>query len=87
MYGNSKATFEESYRTLADVLALPRRHDPEVNVLALVRDWLQRDDISPWPMILDNADNVYVFLPNKRSDDKTQTPLASYLPKTATARS
>lgn len=63
MRGNSKATFEESYRTLADVLALPRRHNPEVNVLSLVRDCLQRDDVSPWLMIVDNADDMEVFLP------------------------
>ncbi|ROT40812.1 hypothetical protein SODALDRAFT_376566 [Sodiomyces alkalinus F11] len=61
VYGSARATFEESYRALADVLALPRRHEPEVDVLALVRDWLQRDDISPWFMVVDNADDTGVF--------------------------
>ncbi|KAF9761682.1 hypothetical protein IL306_003749 [Fusarium sp. DS 682] len=69
----SKATFEESYRALADLLALPRRHEPEVNVLALVRDWLQRNDIQPWLMIVDNADDMNLFV--------SQNQLASYLPK------
>ncbi|KAF4895130.1 hypothetical protein CGCF415_v012018 [Colletotrichum fructicola] len=55
---NTKATFEESYRSMADVLALPGRHDPDVNILALVRKWLQREDVSPWLMIIDNADDV-----------------------------
>ena len=55
MHSSSKAAFKESYRALADVLSLPRRHEPEVNVLALVRDWLQRDDICPWLMVVDNA--------------------------------
>ncbi|KAF4888268.1 Kinesin light chain [Colletotrichum fructicola] len=41
---NTKATFEESYRSIADILALPRRHDPDINILALVRKWLQRED-------------------------------------------
>ncbi|KAF6806923.1 Kinesin light chain 5 [Colletotrichum sojae] len=44
VHGSTKATFEESYRSIADVLALPRRHDPDVDVLVLVRDWLQRED-------------------------------------------
>ncbi|KAJ4161659.1 uncharacterized protein LMH87_007685 [Akanthomyces muscarius] len=33
--GNSRATFEASYRSLADSLALPRRHDPKTNIFAL----------------------------------------------------
>ncbi|KAL1855871.1 hypothetical protein VTK73DRAFT_8451 [Phialemonium thermophilum] len=76
--GNSRVTFEESYRTLAGVLALPRRHDPEVDVLALVREWLQRDDVGPWLLILDNADDAHVFYPGESA---VETPLASYLPK------
>ncbi|KAM0268252.1 hypothetical protein ACHAQH_010010 [Verticillium albo-atrum] len=82
VHGNSKATFEESYRAVADVLALPRRHDPDVNVLALVRNWLQRSDVSPWLMVIDNADDVDVFFPKDGGDDGTHSPLASYLPKT-----
>ncbi|TLD20568.1 hypothetical protein PspLS_08274 [Pyricularia sp. CBS 133598] len=45
VHASTRATFEESYRSIADVLALPRRHDPDVNVLALIRDWLQRKDL------------------------------------------
>ncbi|KAM0339924.1 hypothetical protein ACHAPU_010757 [Fusarium lateritium] len=81
VHGGSKVMFEESYRSLADVLALPRRHEPEVNVLALVRDWLQRDDIAPWLMVVDNADDVNVFFPDKGPDDMSRDHLASYLPK------
>jgi hypothetical protein len=75
--GNSRATFEKSYRALADVLVLPRRHEPDVDVLALVRDWLQKDDTGPWLMVVDNADDKGVFFFDKASQD----PLASYLPK------
>ncbi|KAF4445315.1 kinesin light chain 3, partial [Fusarium acutatum] len=81
VHSSSKAAFEESYRALADVLSLPRRHEPEVNVLALVRDWLQRDDVCPWLMVVDNADNIDLFFHNKGHDDALQNRLASYLPK------
>ncbi|KAF6834014.1 Kinesin light chain 5 [Colletotrichum musicola] len=76
VHGSTKATFEESYRSIADVLALPRRHDPDVNVLVLVRDWLQRENVSPWLMIIDNADDIKMLL----SKDTNETYL-SYLPK------
>ncbi|KAF6820521.1 Kinesin light chain 5 [Colletotrichum sojae] len=73
---NTKATFEESYRSIADILALPRRHDSDGNVLVLVRDWLQREDVSPWLMIIDNADDVKMLF----SKDGIETYI-SYLPK------
>ncbi|KAF6789663.1 TPR domain-containing protein [Colletotrichum sojae] len=80
---STKATFEESYRSIADVLALPRRQDPDVNVLVLVRDWLQREDISPWLMIVDNADDVELLFYDEANGQKdTLMPTVSYLPKT-----
>ncbi|KAF6802822.1 hypothetical protein CPLU01_16140, partial [Colletotrichum plurivorum] len=79
---SSKATFEESYRSIANVLALPRRHDPDANVLALVRDWLQREDVSPWLMIVDNADDIELLLSETNGQKDALMPTASYLPKT-----
>ncbi|KAJ3483118.1 hypothetical protein NLG97_g7387 [Lecanicillium saksenae] len=77
VHAHTKATFEESYRSIANRLELPSRHDPNVNVMALVRDSLQRDDASPWLMILDNADDLSVFY-----GEAEQSPLASFLPNT-----
>ncbi|KAF6817935.1 Kinesin light chain 5, partial [Colletotrichum sojae] len=76
VHGSTRATFEESYRSIADMLALPRRHDSDVNVLVLVRGWLQREDVSPWLMIIDNTDDIKMLF----SKDDNETYL-SYLPK------
>ncbi|KAF6806860.1 Kinesin light chain 5 [Colletotrichum plurivorum] len=76
VHGSTRATFEESYRSVADVLALPRRHDSDVNVLVLVRDWLQREDVSPWLMVIDNADDIQMLF--SKNDNETYL---SYLPK------
>ncbi|KAM3435587.1 hypothetical protein NHJ13734_005490, partial [Beauveria thailandica] len=76
IHGASRATLEQSYRSLADKLALPRRHNPETNILGLVCDWLQRDDVAPWLLILDNADNFDTFFSQTK-----ESPIASYLPK------
>ncbi|KAF6781030.1 Kinesin light chain 5, partial [Colletotrichum sojae] len=76
VHGSTRATFEESYRSIADVLALPRRHDSDVNVLVLVRDWLQREDVSPWLMVIDNADDIQMLF--SKNDNETYL---SYLPK------
>ncbi|KAF6795432.1 TPR domain-containing protein [Colletotrichum musicola] len=86
VHGKSRATFKESYCTLADILTLPRRHEPDVDVLTLVHDWLQRDDISPWFMVVDNADDTGVFFPDNTPNDISQSPLASYLPKSTNGK-
>ncbi|KZL64860.1 TPR domain-containing protein, partial [Colletotrichum incanum] len=79
--GSTKATFKESYRSIADALALPRRYDPGVNVLALVRDWLQKKDVSPWLMIIDNVDDVEILFSKIDEQNDAPMPIASYLPK------
>ncbi|KAK1579716.1 uncharacterized protein LY79DRAFT_563680 [Colletotrichum navitas] len=79
---STKETFEDSYRSIAEVLALPCRHDPGVNVLALLRNWLQREDVSPWLMIVDNADDVKMLFSKLSWEKDTSMPVASYLPRT-----
>ncbi|KAF5673917.1 kinesin light chain 3 [Fusarium heterosporum] len=86
VHGGSKAAFDESYRSLADVIALPRRHEPEVNVLALVHDWLQRDDVPPWLMVFDNADDITTFFADEGPDNQSRARLAAYLPKSTNGK-
>ncbi|KAL9572088.1 hypothetical protein ACKAV7_003805 [Fusarium commune] len=96
VHASSKPRFEEAYRSIADRLRLPRRNDPGVNVLGLVRDWLQGEEAGPWLMVLDNVDNLDVLFskPDSRKDMASrcagdvdpsalsaQQPLASFLPK------
>lgn len=76
MYGVTKETLVESYQSIASQLMIPGHDDPKANVLVLVRDWLQREQVAPWLMILDNADNVATFF-----EEMASSPLASYLPK------
>ncbi|KAH9234752.1 hypothetical protein K456DRAFT_36182 [Colletotrichum gloeosporioides 23] len=75
---STKATFEESYRSIADVLALPHRHNPNINILALVRDWLQREEANsqkdilvPTASYLPKTDNRKILV-TSRSWDATE---------------
>ncbi|KAM0538120.1 hypothetical protein ACHAPP_001276, partial [Verticillium nonalfalfae] len=58
VHGSTRARIEQSYRSLADLLEIPRRHEPGVSILTLVRDWLTGPKPGKWLMILDNADDV-----------------------------
>ncbi|KAH6995530.1 P-loop containing nucleoside triphosphate hydrolase protein [Ilyonectria sp. MPI-CAGE-AT-0026] len=96
VHASSKPRFEEAYRSIADNLQLPRRNDPSIDILGLVRDWLQREEAGPWLMVLDNVDDVNLFYPNSSAgrdgaachpaDENPaalgmQRPLAAFLPK------
>lgn len=77
VHGASRDTFEASYRTIAETLLLPRRTDAGVDLLALVRDWLQNVNSNPFLMIIDNADNIGIYSGNTGNDKGLET----YLPK------
>ncbi|KAM6510855.1 hypothetical protein FSOLCH5_011300 [Fusarium solani] len=92
VHASSKLRFEEAYRSIAERLELPRRNDPDVDVLGLVRDWLQTEEAGSWMMVLDNADDANLFHPSANSrglkavDENivaksNQRPLAAYLPR------
>ncbi|KIL94216.1 hypothetical protein FAVG1_02778 [Fusarium avenaceum] len=95
VHASSKPRFEEGYRYIAERNELPRRNDPKVDVLALVRDWLQTEEAGSWLMILDNADDINFFYPNEDNEKSAtasvvggsttattdQRLLATYLPK------
>ncbi|KAH7160580.1 hypothetical protein B0J13DRAFT_581474 [Dactylonectria estremocensis] len=96
VHASSKPRFEEAYRSIADNLQLSKRNDPSVDVLGLVRDWLQKEEAGPWLMVLDNVDDVNLFYPSSSAgrdgaichpaDENpaaliVQQPLAVFLPK------
>ncbi|KAJ4263536.1 hypothetical protein NW762_006355 [Fusarium torreyae] len=95
VYASSKPRFEEAYRSIAEMHQLPKRNDPDTNVLELVRDWLITEEAGSWLMILDNADDIKLFYPTHVGGEKAATelenettqaksnqrPLAAYLPK------
>ncbi|RYP61640.1 hypothetical protein DL771_010059 [Monosporascus sp. 5C6A] len=96
VHAGSRPRFEEAYRSIAERLQLPRRNDPNVNVLRLVCDWLQTEEASSWVMVLDNVDDVNLFYPSSNGGGNKagccpadgnpaarseQRPLAAFLPK------
>ncbi|ETS73709.1 hypothetical protein PFICI_14655 [Pestalotiopsis fici W106-1] len=90
VHAGTRARFEEAYRSIADSLELPRRHDPGVDVLRLVYDWLFDVDNGQWLIIVDNADDIDVFYPENHNQTataaSTQRPLASLLPQSSNGR-
>lgn len=68
----TKTHFEQSYCKIANTLALPGIDDSDIDVLMLVKLWLQQPDIGRWLMILDDVDDPLIlpvllaYLPRRR---------------------
>ena len=66
---------------IAKKLRLPSLDDPKANVVAAVADYLTEEDIGPWLMVLDNADDLEMFTAPV-SVGQTR-PLADFIPRSA----
>jgi hypothetical protein len=78
VHASTRARFEEAYRDIADMLELPGRENPKIDVLRLVSIWLPDETNGRWMMILDNVDDVKTFFP--KSSESSSASLAAYLP-------
>ncbi|KXJ84996.1 P-loop containing nucleoside triphosphate hydrolase protein [Microdochium bolleyi] len=90
VHADTQTRFEEGYRVIAERMQLPQRHDPKADVLQLVYDWLFNMENGQWLMILDNADDVEVFIPRRQDRPGTsvseQRILAPLLPQSENGR-
>jgi hypothetical protein len=77
--------FDEAYKESARKIRLPGWHDPKVNTLQLVFEWLSGESVDRWLLVLDNADDEEVFFSTKNDllpeRGKGQKPMANYIPR------
>ena len=83
IHAGSLVRFEQSYKEIAEAMNLVTQSNPNVNILVLVRDWLN-ETTTPWLAIFDNADDMNTLFPSMSSTDQTdpQLPrLSDYFPR------
>src|SRR4051812_31837462 len=81
VHAGTQARVEEGFRTIADTVKLPGRHQPKADIPQLVYGWLSNERNGRWIMILDSADDSDVFLGPNSGDARNQRPFATYLPQ------
>jgi tetratricopeptide (TPR) repeat protein len=85
VHASSITRFEEAYKEIARKARLPGWHDPKVNTLKLVCEWLSGESVERWLLVLDNADNEDVFFSTKSDlsseELERENPLANYIPR------
>ncbi|KAK3937227.1 hypothetical protein QBC46DRAFT_461010 [Diplogelasinospora grovesii] len=78
--GNAER-FRQSFTSIALECHIPGHDDPKVDVLPLVKRWLERKDRGWWLMVLNNADDAQFFFP--LPDTSLGNCLGQYIPECA----
>ncbi|KZL66524.1 kinesin light chain [Colletotrichum tofieldiae] len=63
VHASNADRFRQSYSHIAQQCGVPGYEDPQADVLALVKTWLERPDCGQWLMVIDNADDRQLFFP------------------------
>lgn len=80
VHAGNTARFVESYKRIASEFQISGRDDPNVDVLQLVRDWLEAKYECRWLMIFDNVDDRRIFFETYTYTGKA---LREYVPQTS----
>ena len=78
VYASNTTNFEESYKRIATMCDIPDHQNPQVNILQLVRHWLEIRTNHEWLMVIDNVD-IADTLFHEQVNGRT---LAEYIPQT-----
>ncbi|KAL2141557.1 hypothetical protein VTI28DRAFT_2207 [Corynascus sepedonium] len=75
--------FCQAYTSIAQECRVPVYDDPKIDILTLVKKWLERKDCRRWLMVIDNADDTQLFFGQQGGyeTDKHTGNLAQYLPE------
>ncbi|KAF5235110.1 hypothetical protein FAUST_7282 [Fusarium austroamericanum] len=82
VHASNEERFRQSYASIAEECDIPGRDDPDADLLAPVRKWLENRFKSRWLMVIDNADDAQLFF--QLQQESTPVPrkvLGRYIPE------
>lgn len=85
VHANNAERFRDAFMTIAETYGLPGYDDPQVDILLVVKKWLEKRESGRWLMVIDNADEIQLFYGRPTNDandspDGNETNLARYIP-------
>ncbi len=86
IHASNAERFRQAFTSIAEECQIPGYDDPKIDVLPLVRRWLENKDRGQWLMVLDNADNAQLFFPPPQEPPKMgsvnqEDDLGQYIPE------
>ncbi|KAJ1323029.1 FxSxx-COOH system tetratricopeptide repeat protein [Microdochium nivale] len=61
VHASNAERFRQSYMSIAQDCQIPGYDDPKMDVLPLLKRWLERKERGRWLMVIDNADDAQLF--------------------------
>ncbi|KAB5581194.1 P-loop containing nucleoside triphosphate hydrolase protein [Coniochaeta sp. 2T2.1] len=88
VHASSAERFRQAYASIAEKCQIPGHDDPKVDVLPLVKRWLEGKGCGRWLMVIDNADDTQVFFGRRAGPATADTSglerkVGSYIPESA----
>lgn len=77
VHASNAERFRLSFADIARFCRIAGHDDPEVDVLTLVKHWLELEANGPWLMVVDNADDLDMFSERRALDDRGPLPQAN----------
>ncbi|CAM1505177.1 Fc.00g108140.m01.CDS01 [Cosmosporella sp. VM-42] len=74
VHASNPDRFQQAYMSIAKECSIPGHDDPEVDVLELVKSWLENKYRSPWLMVIDNADDTHLFVRSQQEVNQSNLP-------------
>lgn len=82
IHASSAERFSEGYAKIAKQCNIPGFQDSGFDALTSVRDWLESKDSGKWMIIIDNADDMQMFVPQTEDATKDRS-LGQFIPDCA----
>ncbi|MBE3045205.1 tetratricopeptide repeat protein, partial [Candidatus Bathyarchaeota archaeon] len=85
VHANNAEGLRQSYASIAQVFEIPGYEDSEVDIMLLVKRWLERKDRGQWLMVIDDVNDPQVFFDRSMavSTSSQQEDLEHYIPQCA----
>ncbi|KAF5489265.1 Protein SERAC1 [Colletotrichum siamense] len=78
VYASSRERFQQAFAGIAEECDIPGHKNPSVDILSLVKTWLQKEKNGLWFLVIDNADDPYLFFPQDRAVPATDFGSTQY---------
>ncbi|KAK4248954.1 Tetratricopeptide repeat-domain-containing protein [Corynascus novoguineensis] len=86
VHANNAERFRQAYTSIVQECRIPGYDDPKLDILTLVKKWLERKDCCQWLIVIDNADDIQLFFGQQGGSEINDLPndkgnLERYLPE------
>ncbi|KAL2019581.1 hypothetical protein VTK56DRAFT_9478 [Thermocarpiscus australiensis] len=80
VHASNAERFQQSFASIARECRVPGYDDPKADIMSLLKMWLEKHDRGRWLMVIDNADDMQLFVGGTADPSKN---LGRYVPESA----